>query len=368
MKNKISSLNISVLTLALNKSLFLGIIFSFLFKTSNTSALWGVLLGMVLSIPIYFMFLKIMDILPDKTIFEKIKIIFPGFLSKIINLIINLCVFLIGSYLLWRITSFIATEFLTDTSTIYILFLMTLPVLYLGINNIDTLGRFGFIALTVCFFVLIFNVVACTQYMDIDNFKPLFNDSFSSILKTGIYSTVFFTTPVFFLTIIKKDDLDKKEKFNKYIWLCFIESCISSMLIFITVLGVLGVDLLTMYTYPEFTVLKVINVFSFIENVENICTILWVFYLIISTSLSVMLIKKWIVDKYQITKKKKKGIVAIVVTLCMFIIVYFTKDYSYYIDKFYLVNIPFIVCAVLLFIMLLTLFVYSIKKKSIKKE
>ena len=80
-------------------------------------------------------------------LFDKISDVFSKFTSKIIYAILIIVIFFISVIIFWRVTTFISTEFLVDTPTIFIAFIICVPIIYSLFFDFDTLGRIA----TICF-------------------------------------------------------------------------------------------------------------------------------------------------------------------------------------------------------------------------
>ena len=154
---KVSCLTFSFIFMCLLNSLLLGIVFPFVLHESKTSFYISFGISFLVGLGFIFVFLRIFNFLPDKDIFKKIESIFPKWISKVISLVIIALVFGMAVIILWRLVTFISSEFLVETPTLFIELLLAVPLFYMLFYDFDVIGRLAGICLSISLFLILFN-------------------------------------------------------------------------------------------------------------------------------------------------------------------------------------------------------------------
>ncbi len=106
-------------------------------------------------------------------------------------------------------------------------------------------------------------------------------------------STSIFKTALFYAGISSFPNLLTLHFKNpKGITKIYVLASVFLVLAALSVEGVLGEVLVKIFRFPEYIVLKQIKLFQFIEKVENILSVVWIFDLFITATMSVYSIKE----------------------------------------------------------------------------
>lgn len=337
---KISSLTFSLIFMCLLNSSLLGIIFPYILHESKTSFYISLGISFLVGLVFIFIYLKIFNFLPDKDIFEKIDAIFPKWVSKIISLILMALVFMIAVIVIWRLVTFISSEFLVETPNLFIGLLIAAPLFYAMLYDFDIIGRLATFCLAVAFFLLMFNVISLFSQVDISNLKPLLN---FDLMHTGKSVTVFsfvVFVPAFLTLVIPKENISDSAKLTKSILVAYTLEMISIGLIFFIIVTVLGIEISNIYTFPSYVVLKTLSVLSFIQNTENISILVWVLLMTFSGSFCLLFMKTGLKDLFNLDKKKTQIFSIIFIFLPFLGIIIYMLPYEIYLNKFKYVSVP----------------------------
>jgi len=300
---KINSLGVSSLVLFLTGAPFWGIYPTYIINKADTSILISMLLGFVFSFIYVFIFLKSYSILPNNSFGIKLKKIF-GKISIVINLLIIVGALFIIYSLNYRLSKFLTSQYLIETSPTILNIGISLLVTYIATKDIETLTRMSIIAVFVCIFIFGFNILSLSPDIDYSNFLPMFTVNKNNILLSTLIFSCFFSLPSFYINVTFKNNIVNKEKFNKMFLLIYLISFIVLLLVTICTIGIFGIDLTKLLTYPMFTVLKRISVSSFIIAIENISITLWIMYIVGATATMGMFILNSIKDIFNVKKEK----------------------------------------------------------------
>lgn len=331
---KLSSLSFTFIFICIINAMLPGTLIPYMLSTSKTSIFISLLVGFILGLLIIYLFFKIFDYLPNYSLFKKIEYIFPKFISKFLSLIILIFMFIFAIFVFWRYTTFISLEFLIETPNSLITLILILPVIYSTMYDIDTLSRLSTFCVFVGAFLYLNNVLSLILEVDYSNLLPILNNNIKSISKSSIMFSTLVCSPILSLLVIPKNNIIDKENIKKSIYIGYIVNTICISLIFLCIIGVLGIDVSTLFTFPSYEVLKTINMFSFLDNIENINILIWILFMTLSLQYNLQTIKTGLYEIFNINTKKKQAIsMSIIITLLVGIIIYLIP-YENYINKY----------------------------------
>lgn len=337
---KISCLTFSIIFMCLLNSLLLGIVFPFVLHESKTSFYVSFGISFLIGLAFIFIFLKIFNFLPDKDIFKKIEYVFPKWISKFISFVIFGLVFGIAVIILWRLVTFISSEFLVETPTLFIELLLAAPLFYILFYDFDVIGRLSSICLCIAFLLILFNIISLFSQVDLNNLKPLLNFDLLHTGKSVIVLVFMILIPGFLTLIIPKDNVINNYKITKSILISYVAEMIFIFLVFFVIVSVLGIDIANIYTFPSYMVLKTLSVLSFIQNTENISILVWVLLMTFASSFCLLFLKAGVKDLFNFNKKKTQIVSIFCVFIPFFFIVLYLLPKEIYLNKYSLVSIP----------------------------
>lgn len=341
-KYKISSLTFSLIFMCMLNSSLLGIIFPYILYESKTSFYISLGISFLVGLIFIFIYLKIFNFLPDKDIFEKIKAIFPKWIGKVISLILMILVFFITVIIIWRLVTFISSEFLVETPNFFIGLLIAAPLLYAMMYDFDVIGRLATFCLTVAFFLLMFNVISLFSQVDISNLKPLLNFDLVHTSKSIVVFSFVVFVPAFLTLVIPKDNIVDSNKVARSVIIAYILEMIGIGLIFFIIVTVLGIEISNIYTFPSYVVLKTLSVLSFIQNTENISILVWVLLMTFSGSFCLLFMKSGLKDLFNLDKKKTQILSILFIFLPFLGIVLYMLPFEIYLNKYKYISVPLI--------------------------
>ena len=318
MNTKINKNSFSSLLFFITEPMFLHVGITEILNSSGNGSLYSILLGTIFSFLMFLLMLKIFDYEKDLNIFQKNEKLFKT--GKIINIFIVLLVLIYFIYQLWCINSYIQNKYLDSTPSFIIIGLFLIPVIWCANSNMKSISKISISVFMVSLFVIVFSFSNLIRSVEIDNFKPFFNTKIITILKDSLKFSSYFSTPIFMILVIPKNQIQDSKKINKNILIYFLLSILYLLLLFGFIIGIFGIDLAKLFSYPEYSLMKKINYFDFIQHVENISTISWFYTLFISSSLSLFFIKEYLkhINKYSIKKFLIITLICFISSLCLF--------------------------------------------------
>lgn len=259
---------------------------------SNWSFL-AIIITYVLGCVSFILFFYIFNFYPDKNIYQKNIIIFGNIIGSIINIILTILIFVMGSILLYDVSYFVILEFLNKTP-IYIFMVVFGFIIFFNVSKgIVNIARVSVIFLLIILILSFTGIFGLIQEFDISNF--LVNNG--HFVKGGILFYVVDFIPIFLLLIINKSKVKINRKFSKRIFICFSLAFFIIILENLLMIGCMGVRLIKLYQYPGYMVLQKISLFHFLNRIEDFIYMKWLLSSFVSISLIVYHISKIIPNK-----------------------------------------------------------------------
>lgn len=368
MKNneKINSFSLSTLVIALSGAPFWGILTSYMIHISKTASLISMLIGFVLSLILSLIFLKFFDSYPELLGSEKIKKVFGKF-SYPLNTCFGVLATIIYIFFTYRLATFLSSQYLTQTSNIYIYAMIIFITAYTASKKIETVTRVSVISFFLAISIFAFDFFNLVNAVKIDNFLPFITVNTKSIIASSISFTLYYTVPTFFVMSYKKNNLTDKDIFKKYFYFMFSLSFIILFLAISVTIGVYGINLTDLFDYPLYTVLKKIQIFSFLESLENISSIIWILYTINAGSIMLCTTFDNLESAFNLSNKKSR-ILNLIIILIAFIFPLIFYQNNNYIETYGYVKFPLIVTLILLILITISTLFISIKYKKNKEN
>lgn len=326
-------------------SLFSGIGTHNIIKIAKTDAYMSPLIASILGIFILMLFIYIFNYLPNKNILEKNKVLFGKILGTIINYITCFLFIMIAVVIMYNITNFAVSQFLSETPLLVVMILFGSILVFNVSYGIENISRVGIIFLGIIILLTIISTLGIIPSINLSNIKPVLEYGIDKPIIGSLFLLVADITPIFSLLIIKKDMLIDKKNTTKYLSIFYILAILFIFMAIFFTLSSLGIYLSLEYQYPEYTVLKKISIFNFIDRIENFIYIKWILSSIIFLSIIIYYISN------NINKNSKKLVPTIVISIIIAISLYIFKNNTIFYN-FTSTIFPYI-CLILLLIFII---------------
>lgn len=316
---KISSFQLGILTFFLAKASFFPIVSSMILKSSNHNFWISFILASFIGLIPLLIFIFINKHDENKNIFELNNDKFGKILGNILNLLIVLAVIIVGTIMLLSICNFIFSNYLDTVPQLLIAALFLLVISYAAIKGIETICRTSQILWILGTILFILGFVCLMYYIDLNNFKPIFEITFNNILSSTYNIVLFSTTPIFLLSVVPHDIVVKKERYKKSIIIGYIGALLVVFLTLFSTIGVLG-NITTLFLFPEYIALKNIQYFHFFERIENIISIQWIFDSFVFLTLTLYFLKKYMSSIFKVKNEKTNNAIVILFSIILLIL------------------------------------------------
>jgi hypothetical protein len=227
-------------------ALFIGLGITKAINTAGSDVWISIIIGTVLGLVINYGIKK----LPNKD-------------SKICMYICNFVLLMLSIVI---ITKLISSLYLNKTSNLVVMLPFIILIFYTGLKNDYAVFKTTKILILIYFGLILFSFFSLVPSFNVDEFLPVLSGSKSKILLGALEYAIYSTTPLIVLP-------DFKEKYDYKVYLL---TSLFLLIIFIFIIGTLGIELAKAYRYPEYMMFKNIAILNFIENIENILFFVWI--------------------------------------------------------------------------------------------
>lgn len=350
--------------LQLSSILFLGIFASTIgispytsIKIASLDSYISVIIGFIIGMIPFFIFLYIFNYKKTLDINTKNRLIL-GKLGIIFSILLTTLYFIVGMTTVFNISNFIISQYLTDTPLILIIIVIVFTSGYIASKGIKTISKTSFIYFILVIMLFIICILGILPEIKLDNLKPFLEYGLKKPFIAGIMNALFYTTPIYPLLIIPKDDIKDNEKTSKILLLFYFILMVITFSIAIVSSAVLGKYLLNFFQYPGYITLKRISLFKFIDRIENFLSLQWIIANFTYISLIIFYINNTIF-------KKNKKIFITVISILLIIGTYLIFENNTIFNN-YLTNIyPYILLAI--FILYIIIFIGAFIRKKFNK-
>ena len=272
-KSKVNNLQVLAIFIMMVGGPITGMNLTYIFKNAGVDAYLCPVIAAIMGIPLLFIFKYIFDYKPDLTLGQKVTHVFGKHIGTIINILLIGCAFIFSITMYFNLSDFIVSQFLPETPLKVIAFVFGIAIVYINIKGIETMSRVDLILFAITLILFFITVFGLIPTLEISNFKPFLEFGLDNTFKGSFHLLCVNFFPMLLLLTIPKNQIIDNEKFFKKLSISYIISTVLVTIIFVMMLGNLGIDLAKVYQYPEYIVLKRISLFNFLDRIENILSL-----------------------------------------------------------------------------------------------
>ena len=308
---KITSLEYNTLIWFLTRATFIEITAEILLNTAHQDSWISIIIAIVFGIIPFFLYSYLKNKFPDKNIITLNKEKFGKF-GTFLNLILiaSTLIFTICSF--WIVVNFIDSQYLYRTPTIMIIIILILPVIYTIIKDFHIFSKVSLIMFYISLFFIIIILTGLISNIDINNIKPILNNSPNNILYGTFCFIGFNILPLFLLNIIPQNKIKNYSPKKSFVF--YLISSLSLLNVMFLTISIFGIHLSELYNYPSFHLLKRVSVLDIIDRVESILSLEWFLALFVQIITALFFIKEALKETFK-PKEKTNNIIMIIVCL-----------------------------------------------------
>ncbi len=231
------------------------------------NAAWiAVSIGIIMVIPMIFVYSRILSLFPGRDLFDILSIAFGKFFGKVFAFLYIWYAFHLGALVIRNFGEFINTITLPETP-------MLVPMLFLGAvgifaarSGVEVLGRTSAYLFPILIFILVaVNILAIPQFR-FNNLKPVLAEGFAPVIKGGFAAFSFpFAESILFIGILFTLKTKKSPRKVYFTSVFFAGAVI--VLLSIRNIVILG-ELLGKSYFPSHVAVSRIAVGEFLQRIE----------------------------------------------------------------------------------------------------
>lgn len=358
-RKKLRSLEICCLYYFIIRASFLGVTSSNVLHLAKQDAWISILLGTLLGLLPFGLFLYLSNRYPNDTIFSLNKKLFGNAFGKIINGILTFGVAISVIVTFYNLIGFISSQYLNKTPTLAIAIMFFLAITYILTKGLTIIARTHFVLLYFAVLLFLLASFGLLREADFSNLKPILEFGWFPVLKGGMSYIAFNVLPLFILSAIPKNSVFQTKHYNRNIIITYFLSSATLLATTFFIISVFGPHLALLYQYPEYHSLKLISLSGFITRVEGVIALHWLFDLFAFIVLGLYFILQFLKDDWKLPDKASNPVIYIFSILLIFAVEHIFKNNT--IANFITLHLAPFICFGFFFVIPLIIFLMTIK-------
>ncbi|MEK4485869.1 endospore germination permease [Psychrobacillus sp. FSL H8-0484] len=338
---------------------------SVLATDSKQDAWISAIFGMGIGLLIIWLFITIALWFPHLTFTQIIEKVFGKWVGKAFSVFFVLTSFLFSSELLYYFGSFLNIHALPNTPTVVLNILMA-GIVVMGVRlGLETIARTAEILIVVFFFLFLILVVFISPEINFENIQPVYEMGTKKIVQASLFYVVVSPVDAVVLLMIFPSFINKMKNVKKSFLIGNLIGGIIIIVITFLCVSVLGAADTTRQVYPSYELAKKINIGDFVQRIEALMSTLWIISLYFKT---ILYFYAAVLGMAQILNLKDYrpltlplGMIAVTLSLVIYPNVIYQQKFDSTTGNSLSLSIG-------LFLPLLLVVVYAIRKKQLKKE
>lgn len=265
---------------------------------SNNDAWISGIIGLVMAVPIIFVYSRILSLFPGYSLFDIVELVFGKIIGKIVTLFYIWYSFHLGALVIRNFGEFINTIAMPETPLFVTMFFLTIVCIFAVISGIEVIGRISASVLPILFFILFAVYLMSIPKMNLHFIKPILGSGFPLVIKGGFSAFSFpFAESVIFMGAFYSLKT-KKSTYKVYL----IGTAIAGLLIIaitfrsIVILG----QTFTNFYFPTYIAVSLVNLGDFLQRIELTVSVVFVFGVFIKSSICLMVTCKGIAKLFNL--------------------------------------------------------------------
>lgn len=265
---------------------------------SKQDAWISVIFGIFMSLPILFIFSRIMSLYPEKGLFEIIEETFGKVAGKVFILLYIWYSFHLGALVVRNFGEFINTVAMPETPKFVPMFCLVMVAIPAVKSGIEVLARTSAYLLPVILLIILIVQLLGFPLLDFNNIKPIFNNGWQLILKGGASTFAFpFAETVLFIGIFSS--LKTKKSLYKVFLLG--TAIAGFLLVIITLRNILILGpVQTKFYFPAHVAVSRIRIGDYFERLELTVAVIFVVGVFIKLSICLLVACKGIAHLFHL--------------------------------------------------------------------
>lgn len=232
----------------------------------------AMIIGIVLAIPLFLFYSKLLASFPGKNIFDISELAFGKFMGKVIILLYTWYALHLGAMVVDNYAEFINIVGLPETPR-------AIPVMFFGVlcawvvkEGIEVLGRWAELFLAFILGVMFITIFFAIPKMHINQIRPVLEDGLPPLIKGtfGIFAFPYAEAVTF--TMITPFYKNKKSVYKIYMYGLLLGGFMLLLIAFRNLLTI-GPGKMMLHYYPSYVAVGRINIGEFIQRAQILITV-----------------------------------------------------------------------------------------------
>jgi spore germination protein KB len=233
------------------------------------------LMALIMSIPLLFIYSKLLTIYPGKDLYDILKEVFGNVAGKIISLLFIWYSFHLGTLVIRNFTEFVNVISFPETPQTIMTIFMGLLCIWMVKAGFEVLGRWATFVFPILIVIIITTVTLSMSKAELINLKPILYNGFKPLLPIsfGLLSFPFAEAVIFTMVF---NTLKNTKKTFKVFLISSLIGCLVMIIIDVRNLLVLGPSLSANFYFPSYLAVRTLNIGNFLQRFEIVVAIVFI--------------------------------------------------------------------------------------------
>lgn len=236
----------------------------------------AILLAMVLSVPLFFIYARLLALYPGKDLFLIMEAIFGRVIGRLVILCYVWYAFHLGALVMRNFIEFIVIVSLPETPKYAVGIMMALVCIWGVKSGIEVLGRWTSFILPVILLAILVVTLLTIPRIKLENLKPVLANGMQPVVK-GTLSAFSFPFAESVLLISFLGHLNKKGNPYKAYFISLLVSGLIIMALSVRSIAVLGVPTVSVLYFASYATVSLVNIGNFLQRIEVTVSIVFMF-------------------------------------------------------------------------------------------
>jgi len=236
----------------------------------------AILMALVMSLPMLFIYSKLLMLYPGKDLFDILKEVFGNVVGKIISLLFVWYCFHLGTLVIRNFSEFVNVISFPETPQPLMIVFVGLFCIWMVKSGIEVLGRWTAFVFPIIMVILIGTIILSMTKADFNHLRPILYDGIKPVLPVSFTLFAFPFAEVVVFTMLFSSLKDSKKTFKVFLTGALI-SCFIMLIISVRNVLVLGPTLTEDSYFPSYIAVRAINIGDFLQRFEIVVALVFIF-------------------------------------------------------------------------------------------
>jgi len=258
---------------------------------AKNDAWLAIILGIIISIPIMFIYARILSRFPGKDLYDILEEVFGKLFGRVFMVLYIWFPFHLGALVLRNIGEFISTIGLQEAPKIIPIIIFSLICCYAVKHGIEIIARCSSSFIVIVFFLLILLNFLTVNIMDTQNLLPILENGFKPLLH-GAFEAVSFPFAELVVFLMVFDSIKSPQNIFKVLIKALLLG--GALVTFVAArnIMVLGAETAGTVYFPSYSAISRINVGNFLQRLEITVSIVFILSSFIKISICLLAASK----------------------------------------------------------------------------